>query len=271
MNRTEVIKEYAKRDTIGDNSILYALIRCLPADEATCLLLESIPGDLLLRNAALKIVLEHASENWSELFENLVDKIIEQFSVLPSNRKAAHFYCLGEFAEIAPSKTKNKIILYLLNSKFALARRKGLKLIQPTEVNLYKQQIESCVWNHEEFEALKIMVSFYPEDYLYENRSKLKELIQEEWLLGRLFLRISTVYPDCINELSIIDLATYAYVKAKRGIHLCKEEVENLIETYRLSDRFGLVIWALGKLGYWDDLIYISDQYEKWVTEKYRS
>ena len=57
MNRIEVIKEYTKRDIIGDTSSLYALIRCLSAEEATGLLLESIPGDLLLRNATLKVVL----------------------------------------------------------------------------------------------------------------------------------------------------------------------------------------------------------------------
>lgn len=87
MERIEFIEGYCEKDRIGDNSVLYALIRCLNVEDAASLLQRSLPGNLLLRNASLKIVIENCSESWKKIYNDLIEHIVETFPELPPNRR----------------------------------------------------------------------------------------------------------------------------------------------------------------------------------------
>jgi hypothetical protein len=60
------------------------------------------------------------------------------------------------------------------------------------------------------------------------------------------------------------DEITYVYACIKRGIGIKNNELILLINKYKYDERIGLVIWAAGKLRYWDIVQYISENYQSW-------
>lgn len=268
MDRIKYIEDFCKKERIGDNSVLYALIRCLDVSDAVQILKRSFSGNLVLRDASLKIVLEHSSNNWLEIHDNLIRDIIREFAKLSPKHRGRAFYCLGELSQFAPSKTRQDILNFLLMSRYALGRRKGLKIITQAEISHFRKEIEKCAFTHGETKAVLILIQHSEPTYLYENRGKLLNILEEGWAVGRLYLRIAEYDPTCIDELRNIDGITFAYAKAKLNQALSSDEAMSLIEQFHHDERFGLLVWAIGKMNHWDALLYVADNYERWLSER---
>lgn len=112
------------------------------------------------------------------------------------------------------------------------------------------------------------MIKYFKPEYLYEKRNEIINILDADWAVGRLYLRAAEHRSECIDELRNMDGITFAYAKAKLNERLPYDDVISLVEEFRYDDRFGLLIWAIGKMKHWDILAYISDHYENWQTEK---
>jgi hypothetical protein len=268
MDRIKYIEEFCDKERIGDNSVLYALIRCLDVNDAVKILKRSFSGNLLLRDASLKIVLEHSSKLWAEIYDRLITDIINKFKKLSPKHRGRAFYCLGELAQFAPSKTREVILHFLLTSRYVAGRRKGLSIIDPAEISYFNKEIENCAFTHGDVKAGLILIQHYEPAYLYENRRNILKILDAGWAVGKLYLRAAEHAPACIDELRHIDGVTFAYAKAKLNQTLSSDEIMSLIEEFRYDERLGLLVWSIGKMKHWDVLLYVADHYERWQTER---
>ena len=98
MERIEFIEGFCNKERIGDNSVLYALIRCLDIAEAVKLLQRSLSGHLLLRHASLKVVVESCSESWTKIYDDLIEYIIETFPGLSTKPSRFGILLSGRFS-----------------------------------------------------------------------------------------------------------------------------------------------------------------------------
>ena len=268
MDRIAVIEDYGEKARIGDNSVLYALIRCLDVDESVTLLRRSLSGTQSIRDASLKVVLEHASESWTDFHEKLIDDIIGGFEKLSPNRRGSVFYCLGELARVAPFNSRAVILRFLLSSRYAAGRRKGLSILESNEISAFRDDIERCALEHREFKALLLLVEHFEPKYLYENRRLILDIFDEDRGVGRLYLRAAEHEPACVEELREIDGIIFAYAKAKLNQPLSEDDAMLLLEEFCHDDRLGLLIWAFGKMNHWNVLVYAADRYEEWQVER---
>ncbi len=268
MNRIKFIEHYSDGSRIGDHSVLYALIRCLDIDDAVRLLATSISGNLLLRNASLKVVLEYCSDCWAEIYETFLEGIIASFAELPANRRGSAFYCMGELARYAPSQSRAAILEFLLSSRYAAGRRKGLAIINEDEIPVFKGRLERCAFEYRERKAALLMIQYFTPEYLFDRRTDFLSILDENWAVARLYLRAADYHAACLEELRDIDGITYAYAKAKSNSRLHEDEVMSLVEEYRHDERLGLLVWAIGKMKMWKILIHVADNYETWQTQR---
>jgi len=268
MTRIEFIEEYSDSYHIEGTSIIPALIRCLDIEDAVRLLQSSLSGNLKLRNAALKIVVENSLESWTKIYDDLIEDIIKVFPQLPSNRRGSAFYCLGELGRNAPPQSREIILKFLLSSRYAGGRRKGLSIIDPNEIPIFENEIASCAFKYRESKAAFLMIQNFTPKYLYENREAILSILDAAWAMGRLYLRAAEYQPACINELREIDGITFAYAKVKLGQNLSIDDMKSLLEIYRHDERLGLLIWAVGKMKHWDVLAYVIDHYDTWQRER---
>lgn len=268
MNRIKYIEAYCDKERIGDNSVLYALIRCLDETDAVKLLQKSLTDNLLLRHASLKVVLERSSESWTELYDDLIEYIIKVFSDLPPNRRGSAFYCLGEIAKHAPPTSRAVVLEFLLSSRYAVGRRKGLSTIKTEEIPAFRNKIERCAFDYREPKAVLLMIQNFAPEYLYEKRADIMSTLDAGWAVGRLYLRAAEHDPQCINELRNIDGITFAYAKAKLNEILPEDELMSLVEAFCHDERLGLLVWSIGKMKHWGILEYIAEHYDEWQTER---
>jgi len=268
MDRIKYIEAYCDKERIGDNSVLYALIRCLNEKDVVKLLQKSLTENLLLRHASLKVVLERSSESWTGLYDDLIEYIIRVFSDLPHNRRGSAFYCLGEIAKHAPPTSRALVMEFLLSSRYAVGRRKGLSILKIEEIPEFKNKIERCAFHYREQKAALLMIQNFAPKYLYERRADIMGLLDKGWAVGRLYLRAAEYDPQCINELRNIDGITFAYAKAKLNEILPEDVMISLVEAFCHDERLGLLVWSIGKMKHWGILEYIAQHYDQWQTER---
>ena len=268
MDRIKYIEAYCDKKRIGDNSIIYALIRCLDETDVVRLLQKSFTKNLLLRHASLKIVIEHCSESWKTLYNDLIEYIIKVFPNLPPNCKSTPIYCLGELAVYAPQTSRATVLEFLLSSRYAAERRKGLNIIKAHEISTFRDAIDKCAFGHREPKAALIIIQHFTPEYIHEKRADIMDILDAGWAVGRLYLRAAEHNPQCIEELRSVDGVTFAYVKAKLNEILPEDELMALVKEYRFDDRFGLLVWSIGKMKYWKVLEYIVEHHNEWKAEK---
>ena len=268
MNRIAYIRGYIERRQLGDNSILYALIRCLSLNEGLTLLHESYINDLALRDAVLYVLDDLEGKDREALIDSFSRGLIQDFAGIPANRRSSVFLCLGTLLNRVSDQVKHEIKVFLLSSKYAAGRRKGLKLLESDEVSRYRILIEQCSIQYGEYHASMLIVRRFSPEYVYENRQTLLRSINAPSAIARLYLRAAEFDSNCISELEEYDGITFAYVKAKRGEKIGKAKALSLLEEYRLDDRIGLLAWSFGKLGLWDVITKMAESFDDWTQER---
>lgn len=269
MNRIDYIENYIENKRLGDNSILYALIRCLDPKEKFDLFRQNYLRNYVLRDAVLYVFNELSEIDHVLLFNELVQSIIRDFPNLPANQRSSAIFCLGKLCQKTDSETRKQILNLLLTSKYVAGRRKALKLISEHEIVEFSSLIEACVWNHKDQVAIALLIKHFPAHYLYDKRDALVGMLDAGWALARLYIRASEYNASCISELKSLDGITYSYVMAKLGKQITQEEAEQLLEQYRLDERLGLLVWAFGKMGLWRVLTRIAEHSEQWMLERF--
>jgi hypothetical protein len=268
MNRIEFIEDYREKRQTADNSVLYALIRCLDATEVVGLLQKSVIDNPPLTNASLKIVAERCAESWTEIYDDLIADMIEAFPTLSPNRRGSAFHCLGELGGYAPSASRTRILDFLLTSRYAAGRRKGLSMLRVSEVAEFADRVVNCAFAHHESKAALLMIQHFAPEYLYEKRVDILRILDANWAVAKLYMKAAQYEPACVEELRAIDVITFAYTSAKLNQLLPDEDVTVLVDECRLDQRLGLLIWAIGKMKHWDILVHIAEHYDTWQMER---
>ena len=177
--------------------------------------------------------------------------------MLPANRRSSAFLCLGRLVEKVSEETADRIMKFLLDSRYAAGRRKALKLLPPKGVTRYGGHVERCAWGHGDHVAVMLLINHYPPQYVHDRRQDFVRILDAPWSLARLYLRAAEHDRSRVSELSEIDGITYAYVKAKLEEPRSFREARDLVEQNRLDERLGLLAWAFSKMGLWDALVLI--------------
>lgn len=91
-------------------------------------------------------------------------------------------------------------------------------------------------------------------------KAELMPSLDQGWKLARLFLRLAELDADAPHELERLDSISYCYVLAKLGRTISNEKAMSIVEQNAGDERFGLLVWSIGKMGLWEVLVCIQQR-----------
>lgn len=237
------------------NPLIGALIDCLDPEEKIELLRKTFIDNLNLRNIALRKICEDIDGGFQECHVQLIRDLKNNISDSAYKQKSSSGFCLSRICIHVPDKEKFDIEKFLINSKYIGMRRRGYKRIDEHFSEIHVQLLKEAWEHYSDSECAHLIIKHFPHEYIVENRNQLIDVLSEYWQISRLFLKIGDKYPELIRELKEIDSISYCYLLSKFKMSLPKEEAAGYLKESIHDERFGLLIWSIGKLHLWDLLV----------------
>lgn len=260
MKRTDLILSDERPVGILDSfGLRHAYCACLQPDEVCELLLKCRYSTDTVRRWALERMCMDLDHAQLDCHKHLIRVLTSDLAEAKYRDSSSLGYLMSNIAEHAAIDERRAIIIALLSSSYVVARRRGYKLIgkdigdlQPEVDRVWKWVSDpECAW---------LITKTFPVEYLVQNRKALASKFSEEWQFSRLYLRIGEVHPSLLRELQSINEIRYCYVLAKLGRKLTLSEAKKIVDRTPHDDRFGLLVWSLGKMKQWNALRYIETE-----------
>ncbi|MCF7912926.1 MAG: hypothetical protein K9M99_10385 [Candidatus Cloacimonetes bacterium] len=259
MDKLEYIEEYSKNGYSNDNTLLYALVRCLSYEKQIRLFNRIYSYDNRLRKVLLKLLVDNYENDESEI-SSLIAGILIEYSQFKGNTRDRVDYCLRELFIIANKSTQIIIIDFLSHSKYTNARKTALSLLKYHKIIGYEDFIEEEAYSNKSKIALNIIIDRYSSSYIFEHRNLLIKLSKDKFVLARLYKRACEFDKNCIEELRAINEISYCYLKIKLGLKISEDEMSKIIIENKNQENYNLLIWVLGQLKYWNLIISLADE-----------
>lgn len=249
-------------------SLFRAMATCLtPADKCR-MLRTDMEQNHLNRRVLLSLIGEDMKVQFAPEHAKLLDDLLSSIDTLPGNQAQSCGYCLEYLTESAPEAYKDRVVDSMIRSRFKSVRDRAGRLIQrrwkPDYLSILRdlcpdrlgEATQSAYIDHEDIDAL------------YESRDSLCEHITDR-SISRLYRRLVAKYPDALLELRGSAPVSYIYIAAKEGVPVEPQVAFNIAHEASGTDKFGLVIWSIGRLKLWDVLSRICSVLDDWKRDKH--
>ncbi len=260
MNRIDYILNLSFTGGVTDSvGLTRAYCFCLTPSHACALLRRCVVARVDLRDTALRKVCADIDDTFGDCHRRLLEDLLSLFSETDSRGRQSLGYCLSTIADHVPKAERRTIQEFFLMSKHVSVRKRGYKCVSADTViplalvRKAWEQFEdpACAW---------IIVKAFPPKFLVQHRASLAAAFSEGWQFARLYLRIAEIKPKLLTELRDIDEISYCYVLAKLGRKIALKEAVKIIDSNSGDERFGLLIWSLGRLHMWEALRHVESQ-----------
>ncbi|XZG71608.1 hypothetical protein ACTSKR_07045 [Chitinibacteraceae bacterium HSL-7] len=269
MDRVAFIEKFSASTTVVEgNSFIHALTRCLSPDEAVGLLQRSLDGSSTLRTAALRKVCADIANKRLPGVSELIADLEQKIESGNPRKRQGYAYCLLEIARAADADNRIRAQTFLSSSKYVGLRRRGYKLYDQ-EAPRSRTILEQAWRNFGDPEAAWIMVKSFPLSTLLEEKSSFLAVLSEGWQRSKLFLRLAELDQKYTDDLLELDPISFVYVKAKLGQQVSADILNTVLENSLGDDRIGLLLWSLGELKQWDQLVAASSRTKEMAEARF--
>jgi len=260
MNRVNYILNLSFPEGVTDSvGLAGAYCFCLTPSYVCELLRHCVVARLDLRDTALRKVCADIDDSFSACHRHLLEDLLSVFLETDSRGRQSLGYCLSTIADHVPIAERRMIQDFFLKSKYIGVRKRGYKNISAdTEI---PQDLVGKAWERfADPECAWVIVKAFPIEFLVLHRAALVAAFSKGWQFARLYLRIGESKPNLLDELRDIDEISYCYVLAKLGRKLALKEAVKIVDSNSGDERFGLLVWSLGRLHIWKALQYVESQ-----------
>ncbi len=245
-----------------DFGLLRSSIRCLSLDETAELCRRTATTNYDVRRMALNRLMAFEEPRAKVVRRSLATGLLRQLADADSSSSQSIAYALSVLrGELAP-KQRDQIWLAFVSSRFVGLRRRAYRATSDSP-SVRIPALRNAWQLRRDPEAAWLLVKELPVAALAELRDELELHLSRPYMRARLLLRLVEAEAIPESELSRLDGVSYAYVMAKLGRPLPAERVISLVREHAGDERFDLLIWALGKLGQWDSLMWIRAHYSE--------
>ena len=242
---------------INDFGLVAAMCRCLSPKESSLLLGQCAAEASNLRDSLLRKVSDDIDDTFLPVHGELVSELIVSLrSPNPRFRQSAA-YCLATLLPHVSAPYQREVLTAFLEANYVGMRRRAYKWLSSDE----RPPIGAVtrVWNKfHDIDCAWLIVKTFPPDFLIKYRGQLLSVLTEGWQVSRLYLRIGERRPELLSELKSRDQISYCYVLAKLGLGLSVKEAKSFIDSHATDERFGLLVWSIGRLKLWPALQYLK-------------
>lgn len=171
--------------------------------------------------------------------------------------------CLYRLFNRIDDASQTKVVKLWLSDRYADSKKKFIAVARRRQ-DLREVEAVFEYWRRtEDKSAIKYLVYHAPVEWLHEHIEPLLERSLEPWLISRLLLRLADRDKNIIERVRTSDPITYLYLCAKTNRRLSNPDAMKLfLSGVADTDRRGLALWAIGRLGLWDVLQELSSRAE---------
>lgn len=270
MDRVLYIERFANGCApIEASAFIHAFVRCLGPEESVELLQRSLVGDTTIRRAALRKV-RSSIENGSIIDPSgLLASLQQQVTNGEPRHRSSCAYCLLEVARVCDDRIRCNIQSLLGSSKYVGLRRRSYKLYDPDSPDS-RTLLEHAWRAFHDREAAWLIAKTFPLEFLLENKQALVDTCTEGWQLSKVYLRLAESEPAVVDDLLKRDPVSYLYVMAKLGRNVAGQTLSSILNANLGDERLGLVLWCLGELREWDQLVAASARTSEIAKARFR-
>ncbi|WP_434113344.1 hypothetical protein [Methylocaldum sp. GT1TLB] len=208
---------------------------------------------------ALKKVCADIDDSFAGCHRHLLKDLLAIFSEADSRGRQSLGYCLSTIADHVPAAERRTIQEFFLTSKYIGIRKRGYKSIS-ADTDMAQDLVQKAWDRFADPECAWVIVKAFPIEFLVLHRAELATAFSEGWQFARLYLRIAESEPNLLDELRNIDEISYCYVLAKLDRKLPLKEAVKIVDKNLGDERFGLLVWSLGRLRMWEALQHVESQ-----------
>ncbi|RTQ33331.1 hypothetical protein EJP69_17560 [Variovorax gossypii] len=253
------LRHLAEQAVVDDIGLLRAVARCLAPEDAATLLRDEATRTSSLRDALLRKVVEDAEAGVRREHHTLVRQLLRAVESADGRTSQILAYSLSSLCPTLPRKKRRLVQEAFVRSRFVGIRRRGYRLIGKDKVP--DLSIIVAAWREwGDPECAWLLVKLLPAADLASMKSELLPSLDQGWMLSRLFLRLAELDADFPDELERLDSVSYCYVLAKLGRTIPNEKAMSIVEQSAGDERFGLLVWSIGKMGLWEVLVAIQQR-----------
>lgn len=253
------LRHLAEQAVVDDIGLLRAVARCLASEDAAALLRDEAARTSSLRDALLRKVVEDAEAGVRREHHTLVRQLLRAVESADGRTSQILAYSLSSLCPTLPRNKRRLVQGEFLRSRFVGIRRRGYKLVGNDKVP--DVSIMVAAWREwGDPECAWLLVKLLPTAELASMKAELLPCLDQGWKLSRLFLRLAEQDADAPDELERLDGISYCYVLAKLGCTISNEKAMSIVEQSAGDERFGLLVWSIGKMGLWEVLVCIQQR-----------
>lgn len=269
MDRVSYIQEFADAPVpVEADSFVHAFVRCLSPEESVELLQRSLVGDTAVRRAVLRRVCSYIENGSIVDPSGLLANLQHQVTSGPSRHRNGCAYCLLEVSKSCDARVRRNIQSFLGSSKYVGLRRRSYKLYE-ADVPESRSLLEHAWQMFHDSEAAWLIVKTFPPEFLLKSKLELVGTLTEGWQLSRMYLRLAEIAPALVDELRKSDPVSYLYVMAKLGRSVGAQTLSSIFNASLGDERLGLVLWCMGELKEWDQLVAASARTSEIANARY--
>ncbi len=254
-----ILRVISDANVIDHFGLVAAMCRCLSPKESSLLLRRCAAEASNLRNTLLHKVCDDVDDTFLPLHRDLVLELVDCLrSPNPRFRQSAA-YCLATLLPHLSAPHQKHVLATFLASNYVGMRRRAYKWL--SSIERPPTSAVTRVWNKfHDTDYAWLIVKTFPAHFLAKHRARLLSVLTEGWQVSRLYLRIAERSPDLLSELKSRDQISYCYVLAKLGLGLSLKQAKSFIDAHAADERFGLLVWSIGRLKLWPALQYLKKQ-----------
>lgn len=235
--------------TLEKQTFINAFVSTLTDDEAISLIETSIDEPFKLRRSIVRRVKNDIEENFQDKHLIIVKRLFQLLDQSKGNSREKIAYCIKELLTAFPYEAPINYLKILLDSKYVTIRRRAYNIIKNKWFDEYIELIKGVFYKNCDIEAARIFINKLPLSYLESSFDFLDKVTQYDFIRRKLYLRLIEQSPSIIERLKDEDPVTYVYMRCKAEKPLTHDEALELFFKAQPTDKSGIMIWAIGKMG----------------------
>lgn len=240
-----------------------ALVTCLSPNDKCRMLKANMEQGPYERRVVLSLITEDMRTTFEPSHERLVEELLSQLCQVNGTRAQSVAYCLKQILEAAPETVAARIVGALVSSRFKGVRDRAGWAISRNWHDGYLPILRDFAPGQLGVSLQAVYIDNENLDVLFEKRHTLVSAVTDV-NRSRLYRRLVGRHPAVLKELRQIDPVSYVYIAAKEGIQLEASTAYDIARDTYGCQKFGLVIWSLGRLKMWPTLVQICRELVDW-------
>ncbi|NQT63972.1 MAG: hypothetical protein HQ556_13510 [Candidatus Marinimicrobia bacterium] len=261
VDRTKIIMEYASsRTSVFEYSLVPALVNCLDPDEVIQMLSVCDEQDANVRRALLNKMERDVSENVArDKYHKLGPILIDRYESALAKKRGAIRTCLDRILNVFSDETVKEILIYLLTNKHVGMRRKAFAYLKQNWSDPYRELLMEAWEKYSDPEANTLVVSYLDEKIIGVHLEKILAIVETTKYKIPVYKKLAAIDMKHVSHLDSTDKITATYLRAINKIKIPQKSAKKLVVSELTDERYGLLLWSLGRLGHWSALLHAHD------------